>query len=355
MIRFRPFLIAALLCIAFPAASVASVFSCPDVDEITMTENKDAPDDRRWQASLKKLPKGMPALFANARFISNGKYAKDSGATKSLHSSDMPIKIHFHGAMYLDDSTLTYACAYIADNSDYSGLLILLQLSDIYIPESNEMPLLLMPAGKHWQRYINHRGALEESITFKACEKSAKDCAFHLPWGAVRSKTDTPNKYEGKEALLIQLIADPYPYYTDDDDCVSYNQNIFKTYFSESNSVQHSLINGLRESTTFNYAQIDLYDHGYIDINEFTKAREGNEDNQKCNLDSRPVAKCSCSSTNFLKMANAKKGHVMVDLFAAYDDKHKATNAACSLFFIPGSTRQPLLPHKHSERHGGEL
>ena len=326
--RLKQFLIAAALCVTFPAVSIADVFSCPSKDKITMAKNSDS----QWEARLESLPEGMPALFVGAKYTSDGEYDR----TESIHHTDMPLDIHFIEAEYKNDSELVYKCYYEADNPEYKELLITLELSNHYLPDSNKMPLLVENYGQYWKT--------DERDNAKTCTRSAKDCAFHLPQVAARSKTKA-SKIATKDNKILAFRV----HFSLDPDPEGFGRSL---YLNSLNSTEHQFIKAFKGKAIAGMGIRVVDQDFFVDINEYAKAREGQEDNKPCNVHSDSVVKCTCSSDNLISAINSG-GHVMLDLFAAFSDINPdtsvsaVTKADCSLFYVPALT-EGHEPHKHS-------
>ncbi|WP_145912721.1 hypothetical protein [Endozoicomonas montiporae] len=299
---------------------------------------ENTPSYKKWQSNLQTPTKGMPEVLATAKYESNGENDK----TESLHSSDMPFKIHFVEAVY--SSAMTYTCYYEADRHDLKGLSVSLRLSEAYIPGSIYLPLLLETSGKHWITNKQDHWTEYMEATYKVCSKSAKDCAFHLPRVAARSNVETPKPSNQAASFRIHLSLAPDP--------TRFGKGL---YLKQLNSTEYQFLEPF-EGKAINGTGITLVDSDFfVDINEYTKAREGNQDNQECDVHSKSAAKCSCSSENLKAAVNAN-GHVVLDLFAAYkEDSFTVAKADCNLFFIPELTEEHE-PHDHSiEQNKEEL
>lgn len=326
MIKFERFLLTASLCLSLPAVSVADVFSCPSTAKIVMTKDSSRPEDRQWEAKLEDLPKGMPTLFKGAKFTS-----AEGVGTVDIQDSDMPIEIHFSEASYINRSTLEYKCWYESKRHKY--LSVALNLSGNYLPDSDNMPLLVEPYGTSW----------DEEGQIKRCTQSAEECSFHLPRVGVRSKTETPfSSTENFKYLVFSVI---FLLKTN-------NQSRLEKRLSLDalNSTEHQFLETLEGEATEDTIVTLVDQDFFVDINEYTKAREGQEDKESCNIDAKSMVKCSCSSENLISTVNSG-GHVMLDLFAAYDDKVAVTKANCSLFYVPALTGKHEPHDHHHDEH----
>ena len=357
MIKFERFLLTASLCLSLPAVSVADVFSCPSTAKIVMTKDSSRAEDRQWEARLEDLPEGMPTLFEGARFTSAGGVGIPAGRDDTvdiqdsdmpfeidfsgrrdgivdIQDSDMPIEIHFSEASYVNRSTIEYKCLYKSKRHKY--LSVALNLSENHLPGSNKMPLLLEPYGSSWI-------TSDKEGQTKRCTESAEKCSFHLPRVGVRSKTEVPNlPTENFRRLVFSVI---FLLKTD-------NQRSLEGRLSLKalNSTEHQFLGGL-EGEAIKGTKVTLVDQdSFVDINEYTKAREGQEDKESCNTDAKSMVECSCSSENLISTFNSG-GHLMLDLVAAYDDKGAATEANCSLFYVPALTGKHEPHDHHHDEH----
>ena len=329
MIKFERFLLTASLCLSLPAVSVADVFSCPSTAKIEMTKGCCSSHDRKWQARLEKLPEGMPTFFTGARFTSDGMNGSDD-----IHDSDMPVDFHFIEASYNNGSTLDYKCLY--GSGRYKDLSVTLNLSENNLPDSNNMPLLIEPYGTSWK-------TVDEKGQIKRCAESAEKCSFHLPRVGVRSETKIPNPpKENFKRLVFSVI---FLLKTNNQSRLEKRRSL-----NALDSTEHQFL-GTLEGEAIEGTKVTLVDQDlFVDINEYTKAREGQEDKESCNIDGKSMVKCSCSSENLISTVNSG-GHVMLDLFAAYDDKGAATKASCSLFYIPALTGKHEPHDHHHDEH----
>ncbi|MCW7555715.1 hypothetical protein NX722_24420 [Endozoicomonas gorgoniicola] len=346
---------------SLPAVSVADVFSCPSTAKIVMTKDSSRPEDRQWEARLEDLPEGMPTLFKGARFTSAGGVGIPAGrdGTVDIHdsympfeidfsgerdgiadiqNSDMPVELHFSEASYINRSTFRstfeYKCWYGSKRHKY--LRVALNLSENHLPDSNNMPLLLEPYGTSWI-------TSDKEGQIKRCTESAEKCSFHLPRVGVRSKTEVPDlPIENYKRLVFRVI-----FFLKTDNQSSLEKRLS---LNALNSTEHQFLGAL-EGEAIKGTKVTLVDQDlFVDINEHAKAREGQEDKESCNTDAKSMVKCSCSSENLISTFNSG-GHVMLDLFAAYDDKGAATKANCSLFYVPALTGKHEPHDHHHDEH----
>ena len=321
MIKFKRFLLTASLCLSLPAVSVADVFSCPS----TVTKDFFSAHDRK---KLEKLPEGMPTLFMETPFTLGGMNGSDD-----IHDSDIPVDFHFIEASYNNGSILDYKCLYGSER--YKDLSVTLNLSENKLPDS-DMPLLIEPYGSSWK-------TIDEKGQIKRCTKSAEECLFHLPRVGVRSNTITPDSpTKNLKRLVFSVI---FLLKTDNQSLLEKRRSL-----NALDSTEHQFL-GTLEGEAIEGTKVTLVDQDlFVDINEYTKAREGQEDKESCNIDAKSMVKCSCSSENLISAVNSG-GHIMLDLFAAYDDKGAATKASCSLFYVPALTGKHEPHDHHHDEH----
>ena len=330
MINWQSIFISTAVCLSLPAVSIADVFHCPDSVELNMIKNEQGDYYDEWVGRLTELPAGMPSLFTNARFISTGEYNEAKSDYDTLKNSDFPLSLQFKSAVYEKNKMnekLSYHCNYFSPG--HKDLEVTLQLSENYLPGSDQLPLLVKTFGQDW-RYDR-----EENLR---CKHSAEACSFAVPQLAARLRglnlqDHTKKPPTPKVISLNGLKGDPET-----------------LEFVAATRWQYKFLD-LEGLQATEHTHLNLYDMDVaVDIHEFIKSHSATpEDTQDCTLSSTDQVKCACSSENLIKSINSN-GHTMLEIDTTFDRKFKAESASCALFNVPPSTSEHQ-PHDHTGTH----
>ena len=329
MINWRRALITASVCFSLPALSLADVFHCPSSDTLMLKRSDSFSLSYKWQAEMNELPEEMPSLFKGALYTIDWKYDETIKDSRTLDESDLPLKVNFQKAVYMQNNRLEYYCVYTSE--DFKDIEVILRLSEQYLPDSNSLPLLVKPYGKSW------------STDTGECNSSAEDCTFAVPQIAARfSSADSPVDVEGMllmgSRLMIDLAGITH----------SSSTTVSPLSFHTSEEVQFKFLD-LEGWQATRHTHLNLYDEQPpIDIYAYLRAYRGLTEADVCIPDSETPSKCPCSSKSLFTSINSS-GHTMLDINIGFSRMHSINHIYCNLFNIPPSSDHHQ-PHDH-EHH----